>query len=76
MESIEMTIKRNSEMLGIPVSQIEDMFTKGCDWEGVFKYAAERAQELKASIEGVNLPPRRKKSNYTKPRNRKKKSKY
>lgn len=75
MESKAVAIKRISDALGVPVSQTEDMFAKGCDWEDVFKYAADRAQALKVSMEEMNLPPRRKNSNYTKPRNRKKKPK-
>lgn len=75
MESREKTMKSISGTLGVPVSQIEEMFAKGCDWDDVFKYAADRVQELKVSMEDMNLPPRRKNSNYTKPRNRKKKPK-
>lgn len=70
-----MTIKRHSDALGIPVPQIEDMLAKGCNWEDVFKYATDRAEELKASMKNVDLPKRRKPNNYTKPRDRKKKTK-
>jgi len=75
MESREITMKRISDSLAIPVLQIEEIFSKGGNWEDIFKCAADRAEELKGAMERLDLPPRRKNSNYTKPRNRKKKPK-
>lgn len=70
-ESREMTIKRISDGLGMPVYQIEEMLQKGCNMEDVFKRACDMAEEFKCATESVGIPPRRKNSNYTKPRNRK-----
>lgn len=76
MESYEKMIERIAEITSQTYKEVENSIDAFISLGMSSTELGERLEEFKRSVQRVHLPKRRKATNYTKPRNRKKKSKY
>lgn len=73
METRDEYIEQIASCLGMSYADAEAKFNSFVNLGQSAFNAADRTEELKGLMEWLELPPRSKNSNYTKPRNRKKK---
>lgn len=76
MESKERMIERIAESTGQTYKEVKNSIEAFKSLGMASSELGEKLEEFKRSVQRAHLPKRRKNSNHTKPRDRKKKSKY